>query len=298
MAEVTVFDDRVCELGEGPFYDERTDRMVWVDIMGQRVLWRGVSRPEYGEFPTPSHVGAVIPRAGDGLVLCLRDGPALATANGDQWTIEPLGTYVEGDREAGFVPPPDAPPLRANDAKVDPVGRLWTGTMAYDLRTPAGALYRLDPDRTVPRRMIGGVAISNGLGWSPDRSTMYYIDTPTRRVDAFDYDLSTGEATRRRVFAEIDRGSPDGLCVDADGGIWVAVWRGHAVRRYRPDGTLDRVVDVPTAQVTSCTFAGEGYRTLVITTAAQDRPDDPRAGLTYAYVPGDAHGVPVDRFGG
>ena len=300
MADVTVFDARVCQLGEGPFYDEPADRVVWVDILGRRVLWHDGAGPHEGEYRVGGHVGAAVPRRDGGLVLCLPDGPVLVDAAGTGWSEPPvpLGSFAAADRSAGVDPPADAPNLRANDAKADPAGRLWLGTMAYDGTKGAGALYRLDPGESAPRRILGGISVSNGLGWSPDRSTMYYIDTPTRRIDQFEYDVATGDLGGRRVFAEIDEGYPDGLCVDAQGGLWVALWDGGAVRRYDADGRLDRVVRIPTALVTSCTFAGDGYRTLVVTTAAQGRARDPRAGLTYAYEPGDVSGLPVDRFAG
>ncbi|MGH3658300.1 MAG: SMP-30/gluconolactonase/LRE family protein [Micromonosporaceae bacterium] len=296
MDPVAVFDSRRCTLGEGPYFDDRTGRFCWVDILGSRVLW---SRPEdgtVGELPLPGHVGAAVPRRDGGLVVCLPVGPALLDPDG---TLRPLGTYRDADVAAlGFAPAP-GPALRSNDAKADRAGRLWLGTMAYDASPGAGALYRLDPGAADPVRVLGEVTISNGLGWSPDGTVMYYADTPTRRVDAFDYDQDAGVLGSRRTFATIDVGFPDGLCVDADGGVWVALWQGGAVRRYLPGGRLDRVVSVPTRQVTSCAFGGAGYRTLLVTTAAVDRPPGEHgAGLTYACTPGDVVGLPVDRHAG
>jgi sugar lactone lactonase YvrE len=295
MTGTTVFDRRVCELGEGPFYDERTGRFVWVDILGRRVLWRDGARE--GEFRVGGHVGAAVPRRDGGLVLCLPDGPVLVSDDQPDRPV-PLGSFASADRTAGVAAEAGSPALRANDAKADPAGRLWLGTLAYDGTPGAGALYRLDPGEAMPRRVLSGITVSNGLGWSPDRSTMYYIDTPTRRIDSFAYDLATGNLGERRVFARVEAGFTDGLCVDADGGVWVAIWDGGAVHRYLADGRLDRVVRVPTALVTSCAFGGDGYRTLVITTAAHNRAGDHHAGLTYAHEPGDVWGVPVDRFAG
>lgn len=311
-----MFDDRRCLLGEGPHYDEPTRRVVWVDILGRQVLWRSVDdavRPAEGAgrdamgadpgdggaggFPVAGHVGAAVPRRGGGLVLCLPDGPVLLEPDG---TTRTLYGWAAADARAGVPRTGGAAPLRGNDAKADPGGRLWLGTMAYDETPGAGALYRLDPGAPGPTRVLGDVTVSNGLGWSPDGRTMYYIDSPTGRIDAFDYDVATGEMSRRRAFADVEGpGVPDGLCVDGGGGVWVALWNGAAVHRYFPDGRLDRVVPVPTPQVTSCTFAGDGYRLLVVTTAAVDRPaDDGAAGLTYACEPGDVVGVPVDRYTG
>lgn len=284
MSDVEVFDSRRCELGEGPLYAARDGRVWWVDILRSRVLWRSAGSDEHGELSTSAHVGAAVPVCGGGFVACLPEGPVrLLPGGGEQ-------------RLPGY--PGDTGGLRSNDAKADPAGRLWLGTMAYDERPGAGALYRLDPGADALATVFTGLTISNGLGWSPDGATMYHIDTPTGRVDAYDYDLDNGQPSARRTFAEIGEGHPDGMCVDAEGGVWVALWAGGAVRRYTPDGRLDRVVALPTPLVTSCAFAGPRLDTLVITTASVGRPDDPHAGLVYAHQPVDVVGRPADCFRG
>lgn len=290
-----VFDDRVCRLGEGPHYDERTDRVLWVDVFGARVLWRGLESGESGESPTEGHVSAAVPRRNGGLVLCLPDGPALLEPDG---TLRLLGTYGQADAVAGRTPSADAPAMRSNDAKADPAGRLWLGTMAYDETVGAGALYRLDPGATGPVRMVDGITVSNGPAFSPDGTTMYYTDTITRRIDAFAYDPVTGGLGERRVFIEVppDWGFPDGMCVDAAGGVWAAFWEGAAVRRFLPDGSLDRVVEVPGAtRVTSCAFAGPALDRLVVTTAGGGGAN---GGMTYLHRLDDVTGLPADRFAG
>jgi sugar lactone lactonase YvrE len=336
MGMPDVFDERRCDLGEGPHYDERTGRVWWVDVFAPRILWRdsasarsaaqrstavasncdsasarsaaqrstavasncATASGEQGELPMPAHVSAAVPRRTGGLVACLPDGAWLVDADG---AVRPLARYPAGVAgaagAAGAAGPAGAPTLRSNDAKADPSGRLWLGTMAYDQTPGAGALYRLDANGSLARK-VPDVTVSNGLGWSPDASTMYYIDTPTRRIDSFPYDIETGELGERRVFAEVNAGFPDGLCVDAEGGVWVALWEGSGIQRYAPDGRLDRMIKLPTPRVTSCAFAGDRFQTLIITTAAHGRPDDPAAGLTYAYEPGDVVGTPVDRYAG
>lgn len=287
MTSAEIFDDRTCVLGEGPVFDERTGRMSWVDVGAPRLLWRDLTSGATGETPFPELVSAAVPRAGGGLVLCMGAGVVLSNADG---TLHPMQHFHDTERTD----------LRANDAKADPWGRLWVGTMSRAETGPDGALYRLDPYAKLVQ-VLDGVTVSNGLGWSPDRTTMYYIDTPTGRVDAFDYDLSTGEIDRRRPFAEFpdDAGKPDGMCVDAEGGVWVASWGGGMVRRYTPDGELDRIVTVPTPLVTSCAFAGAELDLLVITTASVgDSAGQPGAGQTYSYRPGDVTGLPVDRYAG
>jgi len=268
---VDIFDNRECRLGEGPHYDERTDRVYWVDVFAKLILWRSFDRAGNGSLPTPGHVSAAIPRASGGLVACLPEG--LADAGTGEW----LARYPE---------PTEG--LRSNDAKADPRGRLWHGTMAYEESIGRGALYRLDPGAAETKLMVPGVSVSNGMGWSPDGKTMYYIDTPTGRVDAFDYDIRTGDISGRRPFATIDEGFPDGMCVDADGGVWVAIWLGHKVIRFLPDGTPDRVLELPVPKVTSCAFAGPDLGTLIVTTV----------GPTFAFEIDDVRGTIVDRFAG
>jgi sugar lactone lactonase YvrE len=282
-----VFDARVCELGEGPFYDDRTGRAGWVDVPGHRVLWRDLSTGATGEWATPGDVGAAVPRREGGLALLLADGPALADATG---MIE---SRIDHPGVGAAVP------VRCNDAKADPAGRLWFGTMAYDMSPGAGRLYRLDPvDGATPVTVLE-VSVSNGLGWSPDGARMYYIDTPTHRVDVFDYDLASGAVEGRRTFVDVAPGRPDGLCVDAEGGVWVALWGSGSVRRYTPDGELEREVTVPTPYTTSCAFVGADLDLLIITTAAVRRAaGTPEGGLTYAYRPGDVVGRPADRYAG
>jgi sugar lactone lactonase YvrE len=156
-----------------------------------------------------------------------------------------------------------------NDGACDRAGRFFAGTMAEDEATPAGALYRLDPDHVVTR-LVAGVTVSNGIGWSPDERLMYYVDSPTRRVDVFDYDPATGAIEGRRPFASLPPGDavPDGLTVDAEGGVWVALWGGSAVHRYDRAGRLDRVLEIPSVNVTSCAFGGAGLDQLYVTAAA------------------------------
>jgi sugar lactone lactonase YvrE len=281
-----VFDDRVAALGEGPFYDERTGQAGWVDVLGHRILLRDVRTGEVDELRAPDAVSAAIPRAGGGLVVLLPDGPALREPAGE------LGPAIPYERTSDE-------PLRCNDAKADPAGRLWFGTMTLDLAPGQGGLYRLVAGG-VPELVERGVSVSNGLGWSPDGSRMYYVDTSTGRIDVFDYDLATGEATGRRPWVTPGpKAHPDGLCVDAAGGVWVALWGAAAVRRYAPDGTLDREVSVPTPYTTSCAFAGPDLDLLLITTAAvRKATGTPEAGLTYAHRPEGVVGRPVDRYAG
>ncbi|MEE1794495.1 SMP-30/gluconolactonase/LRE family protein [Streptomyces sp. BE308] len=238
------------QLGEGPTWDPATGRLIWVDILSSRVH---TYDPESGRrtvMATGQHVGAAKPRAGGGLVVNLREGIGRYDADG-------AFSWLFHDPVAG---------RRGNDAAVAPDGALWAGTMRDDEAETGGGLCRVAPDGTVTD-MVGAVACSNGTGWSPDGRLMYYIDTPTLRIDVFDVD---GERVRdRRPFATIEpgAGAPDGLTVDAEGCVWVALWNGSALRRYAPDGRLDRIIGLPVRRPTACAFGGRDLRDLYITSA-------------------------------
>ncbi|MFI6290808.1 SMP-30/gluconolactonase/LRE family protein [Nonomuraea sp. NPDC050790] len=250
-------------LGEGPRWDGATDTLLWVDIMAGLVhrLDPADGAHEVTEVGRP--VGVVAPRTGGGLALAVRDGFAVLPDGGGP----PDARGVRDGRGLEMVAAvTERPGNRMNDGACDRAGRFFAGTMAQDDTPGAGALYRLDPGGGC-ERVLDGVSISNGVAWSPDERLLYYVDTPTGRVDVFDYDPAAGRLDGRRVFAEIPRGFPDGITVDAAGHVWVALWEGGAVLRLRPDGRLDLTVEVPAANVTSCAFGGPGLGDLYITTA-------------------------------
>ncbi|MFE9448035.1 SMP-30/gluconolactonase/LRE family protein [Streptomyces sp. NPDC006739] len=268
-------------LGEGPTWDATAGHLIWIDILGSRVHTYHPSSGRRTVRTTEQHVGAVKPRAGGGLVLNLRDGVGL---------LDPDGAFRWLHHEP-------VPGRRANDAAVAPDGSLWAGTMRYDEAAGGGTLTRLTGDGTVTT-VLPDVTVSNGTGWSPDGALMYYVDTPTRRIDVFTHD---GELVGdRRPFAVIEEaaGFPDGLTVDADGCVWVALWDGGAVRRYTPAGDLDRVIELPTPRTTACAFGGPGLGDLYVTTArvGLDRPD-PFAG-SVLVVPGAGKGLTQPAFAG
>ncbi|MFB7325301.1 SMP-30/gluconolactonase/LRE family protein [Streptomyces sp. NPDC056190] len=238
------------ELGEGPTWDPETGRLIWVDILSSRVHGYDPSSGRRTVRTTGQHVGAAKPRTGGGLVLNLRDGVGL---------MDPDGTFRWLHRDP-------VPGRRGNDAAVAPDGSLWAGTMRYDETPGGGTLSRLTGDGTA-EVVLPAVTVSNGTGWSPDGRLMYYVDSPTRRVDVFDFDGR--RITGRRPLAQVEEGAgfPDGLTVDADGCVWVALWDGAAIRRYTPAGTLDRVLALPVSRPTACAFAGPGLTDLYVTTA-------------------------------
>jgi sugar lactone lactonase YvrE len=192
-----------------------------------------------------------------------------------------------------------APGVRLNEGDCDPDGRFYCGSMASDESPQAGTFYRLDPDGSV-RSVLGKVTISNGFGFAPDGRSAYYIDTATQGVDVFDYSAATGLVNRRRwVDIPAGAGAPDGLAVDAEGGVWVALFGGSAVRRYSASGALDAVIALPVSQVTACTFGGTGLNTLFVTTSRirADLQTEPSSGSLFAVQPG-VRGLPVRAFSG
>ncbi len=281
---------------EGPLWDDRIGRLVWVD------QYRGLVQiarpgPETDEleiertFELGCAVGAIVPAGAPG------DGWFLACAAGF--------AHLSGDGALQLLAQPEqglAGRNRMNDGKCDPRGRFWAGSMARDKRAGAGTLYRLDGDLSV-HVVLSEVTISNGLAWSPDGSRMYYIDTPTHRIDRFDVDRH-GAITRRRALALLDErdGVPDGLCIDDEGCLWVALWGGSAVRRHSPRGEVLATVSVEAPQVSSCCFGGVDRRTLYITTSQEDmgpaeRSRHPLSGRVFA-VRLPVGGPPAARFGG
>jgi sugar lactone lactonase YvrE len=225
-------------LGEGPRWDAEAGRLLWVDIEGER-LHAGDRTVECGAM-----VGAVAPWAGDTVLAALSD--ALAAVDVGSGSIRRLAEIPHG-----------RPNMRTNDGACDAAGRFWIGTMTLDERPGAGALYRYDPDGVL-QTVLSGIGLSNGLGWDPGDRVMYYVDSLTQRVDLLDFDTASGEVENRRTFAVIPDGdgTPDGLAVDDEGGIWVALHGGGRVLRFDPDGVLAGHVEVPVPKVTACCFAG------------------------------------------
>jgi len=289
-ADVEVVLDARAELGEGPRWDPGEQRLLWVDIMAGRVH---AFRPDKGacrNVGVGKPVGALAGARDGSLVLAVADGFARLDFKSGATTML---AAVEADR----------PQNRMNDGACDPAGRFWAGTMALDESPGQGALYRLDPDLTV-HTMVTSVTISNGIDWSLDGRRMYYVDSPTRRIDVFDLDGQSGGITNRRPFATIpaEAGIPDGLTVDADGFVWLALWGGAALRRYAPDGTLERTVPLPVSHPTSCAFGGAALDELYVTSArrplsVEERKREPEAGSLLRLRPG-VKGRPANLFGG
>lgn len=289
MSELTLVTDVVSTLGEGALWYQ--DRLYWVDIIGRRVHIYRPADESYRYIQLDAMVGTVVPRRKGGLVVALQNG--FAFLDEDTGKVTPIA-----DPEA------DKPDNRFNDGKCDPEGRFWAGTMALDQRPGAGALYVLHPDGRVEQKLTG-VTISNGICWNADATAVYYVDTPTQQVVRFDYDRATGHIENPKVVVEIDPadGSPDGMTIDSDGNLWIALWKGGAVVCYNPEtGQRLHKVEVPARLVTSCAFGGPDLSDLYITTARVDLSEEelaaqPLAGRLFkTRVP--ARGVPAFTFAG
>ena len=277
-------------LGEGLRWDARRSEVLAVDILLGRVYGGRVA--DDGDliltrtYSVPGTVGAIVPVAGD-------EGWILASGLGFVY-LAPDGSL----RRIAEVAPAGT---RMNDGACDSQGRFWAGTVADDLSPGGGSMYRLDPDGSV-RLVLDELTISNGLGWSPDGATMYLADSGPRLVHAFNFDQLTGGISDGRVLVEVAEqvGTPDGLTVDAQGDIWVAIYGGGRVQRYSPEGVLREEFRVPAAQSTSCALAGPELKTLYVTTATEGWSDEqrraePAAGLVYRFDT-DATGRPAELF--
>jgi sugar lactone lactonase YvrE len=281
--------DARAELGEGPLWDDWRERLLFVDIMRGHVheFDPVTKRDRVLEVAEP--VGAV--------ALTMKGDWLIATKTGF-WRLDP----ESGRKSMVAAVEDDQPDTRMNDGSVDRRGRFWAGTMGIGVRE-RGSLYRLDPDGTVTR-MLTNVSTSNGIDWSPDDRLMYYVDTPTRRIDCFDFDDASGTIANRRPFVTFPAGPgrPDGLVVDGDGHVWVALWAGGAVQRYAPDGRLEHDIRFPVTLTTKCAFGGPDRRDVYVTSAwidltAEERARQSIAGGVFRLRPGPA-GQPSRRFAG
>jgi sugar lactone lactonase YvrE len=269
------------ELGEGPYWVPEDDCLLWVDIAA------GLLHRTY--FPSGETVSsdlgpvsAAFPAGGGGIL----------TVGGTKVALHFPAERGEGWVTRTIAEVPAREHVRFNDAGIDPAGRIWAGSMHIGEREPLGELYRLGPGGELTS-VLKGVTVSNGLAWSPDGGRMYYVDSPLRRIDMFDYDPATGEAFQRRRFADLStfEGFPDGLTVDLDGSVWVAMWGGGVLRRFAPTGHQDAAIAVPVSQPSSCAFGGPGMADLFVTTARigltdQELSAQPLAGRLLRLHPG------------
>jgi sugar lactone lactonase YvrE len=271
-------------LGEGPVWDHRSGRLHWVDIRSGLVHRFAPADGSDLVIDVGQPVSAVGLGEGGGLILAIRDGFGLVSPGSDR-AVDVI--EVEKDL-AGH---------RMNDGRCDAAGRFWAGTMAdrWEDAPGAGSLYRVDgtSGALVATKVLGAITVANGIDWTPDGRHMYYVDSPSQQVDIFDFDVETGTLRNRAVFAAVPaaEGMPDGLVVDADGGVWVALIGAGRIRRYSPSGRIDQEIGLPVTLVTSAAFGGPDLADLYITTArhrltAAERERQPHAGSLFCCRPG------------
>jgi sugar lactone lactonase YvrE len=278
------------QLGEGAIWNPEDNRLWWVDIE-KGILH--IFNPADGsdkEYPMGRRIGTVVPTLAGKALVALEDG---------------LNFFDPATGEFSFITDPEAhlPPIRYNDGKCDPAGRLWVGSMGMESPIDFRAsLYRLDHDLQI-HKMLDSITVSNGICWSLDGTKMYYIDTPTMKVRVFDYDKETGSISNGKIAVEIPAGmgGPDGMTIDSEGNLWICLWGGACVGCFDPEtGDLLRKIDVPAKNVTSCAFGGKDLKTLFITTASismsqEDAQKYPLAGNLFA-IDLDVKGVPAFFF--
>ena len=286
LTEAKLILDAKAIVGEGALWHPHEKVLYWVDIEGKMLHIFDPATEQDKAFPVKERIGTVVPLEKGGVIVALQNG------------IHKLDTKTE---ELTFIANPiKEKDIRFNDGKCDPAGRFWVGTMALDARKGAAVLYRIDTDKTI-HQVLDNLTISNGIVWSADQKTMYFIDTPTGQVQAFDFNGKTGEIGNGRVVVEIAKseGSPDGMAIDADGNLWIALHKGGAVGCWNPiTGKLLEKITVAAPQTTSCAFGGENLDTLYITSGTEGLTEKqqkqyPASGGIFAVKPG-VRGVPAD----
>jgi sugar lactone lactonase YvrE len=285
-----VLTNHFCVLGECPVWDVARERLLWVDILLGEIHSYYIHTSEHRVFKAGQTVGSFALCASGGLVASFQNGFALVDLETEsiQWLTDP-----EADKSGN----------RFNDGKCDPAGRFWSGTMSVSGKKSAGSLYALEAGGEAVLK-IPGVSVSNGLAWSPDHTKFYFIDSPTSQLAAYDYDIETGNLSNKKVIVEIplEMGKPDGMTIDTEGMLWVALWNGWSVTRWNPyTGELLEQINLPVAQVTSCTFGGKELRDLYITTAKvglseEELEKQPQAGSVFVIKNIGVKGLPAVLF--
>jgi len=262
------------EHGEGPVWDEQTHSLYWVDIMMGRFFVGHVESRVIKEFEVGQPLGVLALRENGGLVMAVRDG---------------FGFYDESSNQFELIagsPEYDNKEVRFNDGAVDPAGRFFAGTMEWEGREDTGKLYRMDADHSF-NLVERNIYITNGMDWAPDRKTFYMTDTLRHVIYAYDYDIHTGAVSNRRNYIIFGSDEyPDGMCVDSEGGFWVAMWEGGKILRFDASGKKVGEISVPVLHPTSCCFGGADMKTLFITSSQyplseQQKKEWPLAGRTF-----------------
>ena len=270
-----LFSDYTCELGEGPFWDSIKNRLLWVDIIGKKIISQSMECSDVDTIEVDGNPGCAVLSSDGGLVVGIDNNISLINNEGG---IEKLTGTKEGEG------------LRFNDGKCDPSGRFWIGSMDRKEKQKIGSLYSWNPIEGLVNREQG-ITVSNGIGWSPDHDLFYYIDSPTRKVSAYDFDLFTGRIENKRTFITFNEedGFPDGMTVDNAGRLWIAFWGGSKIMCIDAHTKkVEEVILFPVSKITSCAFGGEQMDQLFVTSAKVQvtEDDEPMAGKTFIVSPG------------
>lgn len=275
-----------CELGEGLLWSARDNAIYWVDILAPALHRYSLATAQVTTWPMPEKIGWVVERRDrQGFIAGLQSGFA-------ELTLDPVVCIPIVD------PEPQLPGNRMNDAKVDKLGRIWAGTMDCEIRNVTGSLYCLDATHTV-KQQDSGYLITNGPAFGANHECMYHTDTGRSVVYRFDLSAD-GTINGKREFLKFPEewGSPDGMTVDAQGGLWIAHWGGSRVSRFKPDGMLERHISLPASQITNCVFGGKNLDRLFVTSAAEGKHDEPLAGALFEIDPQGARGIAPNLFAG
>ena len=282
--------DARAQLGEGALWHPTENKLYWVNIEGRMLHIYNPVTKENQSLLVKERVGTVVPVESGGVLVALQNG--IHFINTQTGALQFIANPLTGTN------------IRFNDGKCDPSGRFWVGSMHLQFTEGVASLYRMNRDKTV-HKMLDGVTVSNGIAWTKDKKTMYYVDSYLRRIDAFDYDDADGAITNRRIVVTIPEGggSPDGIALDEEGNIWAALWGANAVGRFDPrTGKLLQKIEVPAPNVSSCAFGGKNLDTLYITTARGELSKAqleayPLSGGLFSAKPG-VKGVPAEFFRG
>jgi L-arabinonolactonase len=279
----------VSVLGEGPLWSERDQRLYWVDIVSNRLQAYTPSSKKYQSWSFESYVGSLAECKSGGLIVSVGDRVVRFDPSQANGAVEEL-VVLERDR----------PQNRLNDGKVDAWGRYWVGSIRRDEAAADARLWCVLPSGEA-RCVRESITVSNSIAFDATRERMYFADSPTGLIEVASLGQD-GQLSAFTPFARAGKGAPDGSCTDRDGYLWNCEWGGHRICRYAPDGSLDRVIDMPVGRPSCCTFGGPELRTLFVTSAhvgmsEAELAKDPHAGSLYRIELEDAQGLPADLFG-
>lgn len=262
-------------LGECPVWHPIEKKLYWIDAIKPALHCLDINTNAHQYWDMPALIGSIAPREEGGLIAALGSGIAFIDTSNGSVVMQNNILGVRSD-------------VHLNDGKCDRQGRFWVGTVSHDQEHPNGILYRFDTDGSA-HQMLQDIRISNGLDVSPDQQTLYFTDSPTQSIYSFDFESSTGNITNKKMFADLEgqAGVPDGLTVDSEGYVWSAIWDGHKVIRFTPNGDIDREIELPIQRPTSLVFGGDDLKTLFVTSCSQDINEEnplsgPNAGALFA----------------